>query len=100
MEGFEVFLSIGTLLLVFGLALPAILRPVYGPWLAFAALLSLVMTRVILGLLFYAVLTPIGLVSRLFGKHFLELGPNTTKKTHWNYKTTKIQHDKDYEKQF
>ena len=58
--------TLGGALLVPGLLMPAILAPVERAWLKFAEVLGAVNTRAILSVLFYAVLTPIGVVLRAF----------------------------------
>jgi len=49
------------------LAAPGILRPVYRGWMKFGAVLGAVNTRVILGVFFFLILFPVGLMRRLFG---------------------------------
>jgi hypothetical protein len=49
-----------------GLVLPVALRPVYKIWMRFAEALGWVNTRIILGVVFYLMFVPIGLVMRLF----------------------------------
>jgi len=51
--------------------LPVILRPLYVPWMALAAVLGYVMTRVLLTVTFYFMITPIGLLRKLFGNDSL-----------------------------
>lgn len=60
--------GIGGALVVLGGAAPVILKPVYRVWMALAVVLGFVMTRVILTVVFFLVMTPIGLVMRLLGK--------------------------------
>jgi hypothetical protein len=50
-----------------GLLKPATLRPVYRGWMRFGQLASLVMTPLVLGLVFFLLFLPIGLVMRLTG---------------------------------
>lgn len=52
--------------LTFGLLMPRILGPVFKGWMRIGHLLSLVMTPLILGVVFYFVITPVGLIRRLF----------------------------------
>jgi len=52
-------------------------------WMKFAELLSWVMTRVILAIFFYLVLTPVGSVMRLFGRAPLDLDWKDGKPTYW-----------------
>jgi hypothetical protein len=49
-----------------GLIAPMSLRPVYRVWMRFGLLLSRVTTPLIMGLVFYLVITPFGLLHRLF----------------------------------
>lgn len=97
---FKIFLAIGTVLIASGIVLPVILKPVYRVWMTFAIILGWFMTRAILFLLFYGVLTPIGLIMRLFGKQFLDLKLDKEKSTYWNYRATERTDMTDYEKQF
>ncbi len=60
--------SLGAALVVLGLAVPVVLKPVYRVWMALAVVLGFIMTRVILSVVYYLVMTPIGLAMRLFGK--------------------------------
>ena len=60
--------SLGGLLLVAGVAVPAQLGPVYRGWMGFAKLLSKVTTPIFMGIVYYLVVTPIALGMRLFGR--------------------------------
>ncbi len=66
------FLGIGGFLFFFGVVYPAILKPLYRAWMIFAILLGWVMSRVMLSLLFFIAITPIGLCMRLQGKDLLD----------------------------
>jgi hypothetical protein len=54
--------------LLSGLFTYPLLRPIYIGWMKFAFVLGWVNTRVILSVFFYLVITPVGLVMRLFGR--------------------------------
>ena len=56
-----------------GLIIPISLKPAYLVWMSFAVILGWIMTRVILSSLFYLIITPIGIITRLLGEDFLEL---------------------------
>ncbi|MGF1642059.1 MAG: SxtJ family membrane protein [Thiotrichales bacterium] len=58
--------ALGALLALWGTVAPGSLRPVFHGWLKFGAALGWVNTRIILGAMFFLVLTPIGAVLRLF----------------------------------
>ena len=49
------------------LLLPATLQPVYIAWMKFGDIMNWVNTRIILGIVFYGMILPFGLVMRLFG---------------------------------
>ena len=50
------------------LAIPMALGPVYKGWMKFGLLMSRITTPIIMGVVFYIVLTPMGLIMRLGGK--------------------------------
>ena len=52
-------------------------------WLRFGLLLSVVVSPIILGLLFYTTLFPIGLVMRVSGKDPLRLHPDRASGSYW-----------------
>ena len=67
-----IFWIVGALFLISGLLFPLALKPIYRGWLKFAEALALINTRLILGLMFFLVFTPIGLLLRLFGKDLIK----------------------------
>ena len=50
-----------------GLVLPIVLKPVYAVWMKLAHVLGWINTRLLLGIVFYFLVMPIGLLMRLFG---------------------------------
>jgi len=52
---------------------PQALRPLHRAWLRFGELLGRIASPVVLGVLFFGVLTPIALISRLAGRDELRL---------------------------
>ena len=56
------------LLWVPALLVPAVLHPVYTTWMKIGHGIGWVNTRIILGVLFYVLVLPMGLIMRLFGK--------------------------------
>ena len=99
-ESFQILLTFGVTLCILGIAIPFILKPIYWVWMIFATILGWIMTRVILSLLFYIIVTPIGLIPRFFGKQFLELRWDKSKESYWNFRTNEHLQNKNYEKQF
>jgi cytochrome bd-type quinol oxidase subunit 2 len=60
-------LALGSLLVLLGLILPAALVWPNKAWMALAEVLSFVTTRIILAFVFFGIVTPIGVIKRLFG---------------------------------
>ena len=53
---------------VWGLAAPSTVRPFYRLWMRFGFVINAIVTRIVLGAVFYVAILPIGLVFRLRGK--------------------------------
>lgn len=92
-----VFLSSGSILLICGIILPARLKTIYKFWMGLAFALGWIVSRMILTILFVFVMTPIGLIARLFGKKFLDLKWGDSKNSYWIVKENK---EIDYEKMY
>ena len=71
--GFKPVLFTGCLFLLFAQIRPLLLKTVYLVWMIIAFSLGWVNTRLILFIIYYIVITPIGLLARAFGKDFLDL---------------------------
>ena len=69
--------------LAFALIRPALLAPLNKAWMALGLLLSLFVTPVVIGLMFYLVFTPIGFLYRLLGRDPLRLSFAKNDKTYW-----------------
>ena len=63
-----VFASAGAALVVAGLLVPPAARAFHTAWMRFAVLLGHVNSRVLLTLVYYLVVTPYGVVTRLVGR--------------------------------
>jgi hypothetical protein len=70
----QVFGAIGAALILAGIVLPDALRPVHRVWMALALRISKVTTPIFLGLVYFGIITPIGLVRRVFGHDALKSG--------------------------
>ena len=92
-------ISIGTLLVLAGGLAPFTLKWVHGPWMIGALALGWIMTRILLTLVFFLVVVPIGLLQRLFGKRVIEVDFKTGAVSYWQARTTRPAPE-DYEKQF
>jgi hypothetical protein len=83
-----------------GIVAPLMLRPVHKVWMTLAIVLGWAMTRVILAAVFYAGVTPVALLGRLFGRRFLDLGFEPGRKSYWEPKPRPSTGVERYERQF
>ncbi len=60
--------AVAAVLAAAALGAPAVLSPVYRGWMALGAALGWINTRILLGIVFFAVVTPIGAVMRMTGR--------------------------------
>jgi hypothetical protein len=58
---------------VLNMIVPQIYRPVAVVWLGLSEVLSTVSSKILLSIVFFVVVTPIGILRRLFGKDSLKL---------------------------
>jgi hypothetical protein len=77
------FLGIALGFLVIALAVPAWLGPMNRLWLKFGAVLHTITSPIILGIMFFLVILPIGLIMRLLGKDFLRLKFDRAAPSYW-----------------
>ncbi len=75
---------VGSLFCLAALAAPKILTPVNRAWTTLGVLPHQIANPVILGVLFYLVFTPFGLLLRLLGKEFLRLKREPEANSYWN----------------
>jgi len=62
---------------------PSLLAPLNRVWFRFGLLLHKVINPIILGLMFFAVLTPVAAITRLFGGKLLSLGYDKSLPSYW-----------------
>ena len=72
--------------LVLGLTNSKILNPLNKLWFKFGIVLGKIISPIIMGIIFFLVVTPIGFIMRMFGKDLLNLKYNSNK-TYWIEKT-------------
>ena len=64
-------------------AAPSVLRPLNFLWLKFGLLLHRIVNPIVMGFLFFAVITPFGVVMRLAGKDLLSLRRGAAFDSYW-----------------
>jgi hypothetical protein len=92
--------GIGFSLVIGGLLFPAYLKPLQKAWMTLAVIMGWFMTRVILTVLFFFVVTPIGIIARIAGKNFMGDPPPAGTESHWHRRKEEAIDPKHYERQF
>jgi len=77
----SIFFSIIFFLL--GITNSKLLNPLNKIWFNFGILLGKMISPLIMGIIFFLVVTPIGLIMRVFGKDILSLKYNKKNKSYW-----------------
>ncbi len=97
---FAVLGAIGVVLFTNGILFPKILLPLHKVWMTIAVILGFIMTRIILSILFYIVVTIVGFIAKLAGKDFLDRKIDREKESYW-HKREKVEYQKELtERQF
>tara|TARA_Y100000817_G_scaffold238031_1_gene190048 strand:+ start:106 stop:498 length:393 start_codon:yes stop_codon:yes gene_type:complete len=80
-------LLISLIFLVLGLMNSSILGPLNKLWFKFGLLLGSFISPIVMGFVFFLVVTPIGLFMRLLGKDLLNLKKKNNLRSYWIEKT-------------
>jgi len=76
-------LAIAAAFAIVALVRPAVLRPLNRLWLAFGRLLHRIVSPLVMGMIFFAVVTPTGWIMRLRGKDVLSLKRRPDLRSYW-----------------
>jgi hypothetical protein len=68
---------------VLGLARPQAVRPIFVGWMILAFPIGWTVSLILLGLVYYGLFLPLGLVFRLLGRDALQLRPRPALTTYW-----------------
>ena len=92
--------QIGAVLAVVGGLAPPVVKPLFYAWMTMALALGFVMTRVLLTIFFFLVLTPVALVFRLIGRDALHRKLDRDAASYWIRKQYLIEDKTRFEKFF
>ncbi len=96
----SILFGIAVAFLVLGLAIPGLLKPVYRAWMKFALALNWVMTRVLLTIAFYGMITPAGIVYRIVSGDPLKRRWDPSATTYWEAPDDQPREIEAYKNQF
>ncbi len=88
---------VAALFLLIAVVAPTLLAQVYRVWMRFAEILGWINTRILLILIFYLVVTPLGLVMKLIRRPPLDMA---RRDSYWTDPPRNSYGDRHYEKQF
>ena len=71
------------LILLVTLARPGLLAPLNRAWMKLAQVLNRIVSPLVLGLMFFGVFTPVGLLMRLFGRDAMKRQFDRDARTYW-----------------
>ena len=75
--------SVGGALMVTGAIVPKLLTPVYWLWMKLAHLLGWVNIRLLLGIIFFVIITPMAIVMKVFGRDALNRKIDKGSDSYW-----------------
>lgn len=96
----SIYIAVGAVFFFAGLVWPNSLALLYKAWMALALVLGLIMSHIILALVFFVVLTPIGFIMKIVRKNPLERSLDCNAKSYWIKRQKKINDKTSYEKMF
>ena len=95
----NVFLVIALAFLVLTLLLPKALAPLNRAWFAFGLLLGRFVSPIVLGAMFFLLITPVAVATRLFGRDALRLKRRTAGSC-WIERENDLPHAESFKNQF
>ena len=82
--------AISLIFLILGIMKSKLLTPLNQLWFKFGMILGAIVAPIIMGAVFFLVVTPIGIVMRLMGKDLLNKKYDKKKETYWITRRTSI----------
>ena len=83
---------LAVLFLLITVIIPQVLLPLNKLWMRLGLLLGMIVSPIVLGIIFFGLVTPYGMVMRLFGRDELRL-KFTKKSSHWISRSESIKSD-------
>ena len=77
------FLIASVIFLILGALNSKLLSPLNKAWIKFGEILGLIIAPIVMGLVYFVILTPVSLIVRLFGKDLLGLKFIKENETYW-----------------
>ena len=84
------FLAASIIFLILGVINSKLLSPLNKAWIKFGEILGLIIAPIVMGIVYFVILTPVSLIVRLFGKDLLGLKFLKGKETYWIKRNKKL----------
>jgi hypothetical protein len=94
------FLGVGAFLFVLSRVAYPVMKPIHIGWMTLAFALGWVNTRILLGVFFFLIVTPIGLIMRMLGKDLLSERIDRNAESYWIRRERVAFDPKKYERMF
>ena len=99
-NSFDVVIYISIAFFILGQIGRIFLKPIYFLWMVFAIIIGWFMTRIVLTVLFFGIVSPIGLMLRLFSNNNDRKLDSEKQSSYWNFRDSQTELKQDFEKQF
>jgi hypothetical protein len=93
-------LGIGFVFALLGLIMPSVLKPLQKVWMGLGLVLGFFVSRIILSIIFFGIITPIGLLMKLSGKDILDERIDKSKVSYWHLRPEVARPKASYENQY
>lgn len=97
--GLNFFLG-GGIFIALGFLAPVILKPFQKIWMGISIIIGFFMSRLILTILFYLVISPMGILTRILGKDILDQRIDPKAKSYWKNRAGGVKSKESYENQY
>jgi hypothetical protein len=99
-HGWKWFLGSGIVLFILSRVAYPVMKPIHIGWMTFAFALGWFNTRLLLTIFFFFIVTPVGLIMRLFGKDLLDEKFDRSAKSYWVKRDVSLFDPKHVERSF
>jgi len=92
----KIICGLGAVTSLVSLVAPEALRPVYKVWMIVISPIAFLVSTIILAVVYYLVVTPVGAAKRLFSSESMPLSPDPNATTYWIEKQTDVPVDRNF----
>ena len=78
-----ILLALSSIFLILGIINSKLLNPLNKAWVKFGEILGMIIAPIVMGLVYFIILTPISLLVRLFGKDLIGMKFSNDVKSYW-----------------